>query len=200
MASSYALVRTLCIAAVLSGILSTSRAYAEQTGAEYVAELRSYLKEHIDEASSFNDKFEAQVWMMDVSSRLKKYVIDPKKRIAMAEAIHRQAVNANLRPSLVLAVIEIESHFDQYAVSHAGAMGLMQVMPFWKRSIGRPDDNLHDMETNLRYGCHILRFYLDKEDGKVAPALARYNGSYGRTTYSDKVIRVWKKRWAGRDP
>lgn len=186
----------LCI----STLCSANTLFAEQTGAEYVAELQSYLREHIDEASSFNDKFEAQVWMMDVSSRLKKYVYDPKKRIAMAEAIHRQAVNANLRPSLVLAVIEIESRFDQYAVSRAGAMGLMQVMPFWKRAIGRPNDNLHDMETNLRYGCHILRFYLDKEKGRVAPALARYNGSYGRTVYSDKVIKVWKKRWSGRDP
>ena len=89
----------------------------------------------------------------------------------------------------------MESRFDSYAVSKAGALGMMQVMPFWKNEIGRPGDNLIDTRTNLRYGCTILRYYLDKEKGRLADALARYNGSYGEYWYAERVLDARAKNW-----
>jgi soluble lytic murein transglycosylase-like protein len=109
--------------------------------------------------------------------------------------IHAAATASKLPPELVLAVIEVESHFDRFAVSKAGAQGYMQVMPFWREEIGRPDDNLTDPETNLRYGCHILQFYIDREGGNLRRALAAYNGSLGSNRYPDKVFRAWRQRW-----
>ena len=109
--------------------------------------------------------------------------------------VHYEAKRAELEPELVLAVIEVESNFDRYAVSVAGALGLMQVMPFWVNEIGRPDDNLIRMETNLRYGCTILKHYLDKEKGDLRRALGRYNGSLGKRKYPNKVIDKLTRKW-----
>ena len=95
----------------------------------------------------------------------------------------------------MLAVIEIESGFDRFAISRVGARGMMQIMPFWKKEIGRDDDNLFKIDTNLRYGCTILKYYLDKEEGRIADALARYNGSYGTYKYAGKVLDAWSKYW-----
>ena len=162
-------------------------------------ELRSFLKSTINDASSFKDRFDAEVWLIDMSGRLKPFIKDPKQRLELLKAVHQEATRAKLKPDLVLALIQIESHFNKYAVSRVGAQGLMQVMPFWKNEIGRPNDNLTDMNTNLRYGCRILQFYIKKEDGKLAPALARYNGSYGKTWYSEKVMTAWQRRWYAGD-
>ena len=106
-----------------------------------------------------------------MQQRLAPFVADPRERLDLLTQIHQQATQLNLPPELVLSVIEVESGFDRYALSKAGAQGLMQVMPFWKNEIGRPDDNLIHMPTNLRYGCHILRFYLDREDQNLKRAL-----------------------------
>ena len=95
----------------------------------------------------------------------------------------------------MLSVIQVESNFDRFAVSVAGALGLMQVMPFWLDEIGRPGDNLLDIRTNLRFGCTILRYYLDREQGHLSRALARYNGSVGKTWYPDRVFRALRTRW-----
>jgi soluble lytic murein transglycosylase-like protein len=95
----------------------------------------------------------------------------------------------------VLAVIEVESHFDRFALSSAGAQGLMQVMPFWKHEIGRPDDNLMHNATNLDYGRRILQFYLQRAGGDLHRALAAYNGSSGRRRYSDRNERAWREHW-----
>lgn len=157
--------------------------------------LRQQLKKAIEKSDSFEDRFDAEVWLVAMSHKLKRYIKDPEERLYILRNVHREAKRANLEPELVLAVIQIESAFDPYAVSVVGAQGMMQVMPFWKKEIGRPNDNLINMETNLRYGCTILRHYLDREKGKVAPALARYNGSYGSTKYSDKVLRALYRRW-----
>jgi soluble lytic murein transglycosylase-like protein len=100
-----------------------------------------------------------------------------------------------LPPELVLAVIDVESNFDRYAVSVAGALGLMQVMPFWTAEIGRPNDNLIQIETNVRYGCTILKYYLDMENGNYGPALARYNGSRGQRKYPNKVLDKLRLKW-----
>lgn len=157
-------------------------------------ELRRLLKSTIEQADSFEDRFEAEVWLLSMSNRLERFVRSPEKRLDLLRKIHRAATRAELQPSVVLAVIEVESAFDHYAVSRAGAQGIMQVMPFWKNEIGRPGDNLIDLETNLKYGCTILKHYIRKADGHLAEALARYNGSYGSYRYSAKVMDAWE-RW-----
>ena len=163
--------------------------------ADSQTELRKFLKSTITNADSFEDRFDAEVWLVDMSGRLTPFIKDPKQRLELLRAVHREASKADLKPDLVLALIEIESRFDNYAISSAGAQGLMQVMPFWKKEIGRPDDNLTDINTNLSYGCRILQFYLQKEKGNWMHALARYNGSYGKYWYPERVMDAWRKRW-----
>lgn len=158
-------------------------------------ELRTLLKQTVTGANSFQDRFEAEVWLVDMSARLDRYIPNDKNRLEVLRLIHSEATRAGLKPELVLSVIQIESHFDHYALSTAGAQGLMQVMPFWKREIGRPGDNLMDIQTNLRYGCTILSYYLKKEKGDLIRALARYNGSLGKTKYPEKVLLAWEDRW-----
>ena len=158
-------------------------------------ELRSFLEQTIHGAESFQDRFDAEVWLVDMSGRLSRYVKDPQQRLDLLRAIHSAATEAGLPPELVLAVIEVESHFDRFAISRVGAQGMMQVMPFWKDEIGRPDDNLTDNLTNFEYGCRILQFYLEREKGHLHRALARYNGSVGKRVYSDKVYLAWRKHW-----
>ena len=158
-------------------------------------ELREVLRAAASEADSFDDRFHAEVWLTDMSSRLARQVLDPDERIDILTRVHYEAARVELPPELILAVIEVESNFDRYAVSVAGALGLMQVMPFWKDEIGRPDDNLNHIDTNLRYGCTILRFYLDKENGDLRRALGRYNGSLGKRKYPNKVIDKLSTKW-----
>jgi soluble lytic murein transglycosylase-like protein len=157
--------------------------------------LRSFLEQAISGADSFEDRYDAEVWLVDMSARLARFVDDPKHRLQLLRDIHAAAAQAELPPELVLSVIEVESHFDRFAVSSAGAQGMMQVMPFWKDEIGRPDDNLTINQTNFAYGCRILQFYLQRERGKLHKALARYNGSVGSRVYSDKVYRAWRRHW-----
>lgn len=158
-------------------------------------ELRQSLYEAARDSSSFNDEFEAQVWLMDMSGRLAKKVKNEQQRLKILKLAHHEATRAGLKPELVLAVIDVESNFNAAAISRAGAQGLMQVMPFWKKEIGKPNDSLFNMTTNLRYGCTILKYYLDKESGNLFKALGRYNGSRGRWTYPKKVYHAYNKRW-----
>ena len=159
------------------------------------AELRRLLIDTIANSDSFKDKYDAEVWLLAMSDRLKPFIKSAPERLQLLRNVHQYANAHGLQPSLVLAVIEVESAFNRYAVSHVGAQGVMQVMPFWKREIGRPEDNLIDLETNLQYGVTILKHYLDKEDGRWPEALARYNGSYGSYRYAIKVMDAWEKRW-----
>ncbi len=170
--------------------LATSLPLLAEEGSDQ--ELLSLLRRTIEQSDSFEDRFDAEVWLVAKSSQLERYLPDDKQRLNLLRKIHRAAIQADLSPEIVLAVIQIESHFDPYALSHAGAQGLMQVMPFWKKEIGRPDDNLIDVDTNLRYGCTILKYYLNKENGHLANALARYNGSYGKNWYPEKVLVAWE--------
>ena len=163
------------------------------TGAD--PELREVLRAAASDSPSFADRFEAEVWLTDMSARLARQVRDPEERIEILTLVHMEAKRVELPPELILAVIEVESNFDRYAVSVAGALGLMQVMPFWIDEIGRPDDNLLHTNTNLRYGCTILRFYYDKEKGDLRRALGRYNGSLGKRKYPNKVIDKLSKKW-----
>jgi len=158
-------------------------------------ELRTVLREAASAADSFGDRFDAEVWLSVMSSRLERQVRDPDERIALLTRVHYEAMRAELAPELVLAVIEVESNFDRYAVSVAGALGLMQVMPFWKDEIGRSGDNLNHVDTNLRYGCTILKFYLDKEKGDLRRALGRYNGSLGKPKYPNRVLDKLTEKW-----
>jgi soluble lytic murein transglycosylase-like protein len=158
-------------------------------------ELREVLRKAASESPSFSDRFHAEVWLTDMSARLARQVKDPEERIKLLTLVHLEAKRVELPPELILAVIEVESNFDRYAVSVAGALGLMQIMPFWLNEIGRPDDNLLHTDTNLRYGCTILRFYYDKENGDLRRALGRYNGSLGRRKYPNKVIEKLTRKW-----
>ncbi len=162
---------------------------------EYDPELAAILKDAAEDEFGFIDHYEAEVWILDNSTRMARYVADDAERLHIVQSVHREARRAGLLPELVLALIHTESLFDRYAVSRAGAQGLMQVMPFWKNEIGRDDDSLVDIDTNLRYGCTILRFYLDRENGNVVRALARYNGSLGKIWYPKRVLRAWDLYW-----
>ena len=113
----------------------------------------------------------------------------------MLKHIHQEATRVQLQPELVLALIEVESHFDSYAISKSGAQGMMQIMPFWLDEIGHPDDNLINMKTNLRMGCTILKYYMKMESNDLHKALARYNGSRGSKIYSNKVLTALHDRW-----
>lgn len=157
--------------------------------------LNELLKRAASETTSFDDAFDAWVWLADMSQRLQKKIPAADTRIGFLKSVHREATRAGLRPELVLAVIETESNFDRFAISSAGARGLMQIMPFWLERIGRPGDNLFDIDTNLRYGCTILRYYLNEENGDRRRALARYNGSPGRNHYPARVFELWNTRW-----
>ncbi len=180
--------------AVLIALLLVSGAQATAR-AEVDSELREVLLAAASEAPSFPDRFAAEVWLTDMSARLARQVEDHEERIRILTRVHYEATRVDLPPELILAVIEVESNFDRYAISVAGALGLMQIMPFWLDEIGRPDDNLLHIDTNLRYGCTILRYYLDKEKGDLRRALGRYNGSLGRRRYPNKVIDKLTKKW-----
>ena len=184
--------RNIAVSAVLCLLLAPPGALSEQVPDP---ELREVLRAAAGAADSFDDRFDAEVWLTDMSARLARQVADPDERIEILTRVHYEASRAELPPELVLAVIEVESNFDRYAISVAGALGLMQVMPFWREEIGRPDDNLIRVDTNLRYGCTILKFYLDKEKGDLRRALGRYNGSLGKRKYPNKVINKLSKKW-----
>lgn len=157
--------------------------------------LRLLLTQAIESSDSFEDRYAAEVWLVDMSSRLQPFIADEQDRLDLLRNIHREATRARLVPELVLALIEIESRFDTFAISKSGAQGLMQVMPFWLKEIGHTEDNLIDMHTNLRMGCTILKYYMDMEKNNLHSALARYNGSYGSKQYSNKVLDALRLRW-----
>lgn len=175
-------------------LLSTDRCLASPRQASE-PELRWQLQTAVEQADSFADRFDAEVWLLDMSTRLKNYLTNAEERLHLLRLVHREARQANLNPELVLALIHTESRFNRFAVSNVGAQGMMQVMPFWKAELGRPQDNLTDLATNLRYGCTILSYYLKKEHGDIHRALGRYNGSLGSLQYSNKVLGHWYKDW-----
>lgn len=163
-------------------------------------ELRARLVQAFADSKDFDDRFNAEVWLTDMSTRMWHYVPkvmpEPNQRLEFLRAVHAEATRAKVSPELVLAVINIESKFDRFAISRSGAIGYMQIMPFWLKEIGQPGDNLLRPETNLRMGCTILKYYLDMEHGSYVRGLARYNGSYGRADYPYLVLTALNKRWA----
>jgi len=184
-----------CFALLVFFLASSPALRAQPPEADERAALRAFLERTVTDSESFDDRFAAEVWLVDMDQRLRPFVAEPEDRLTLLRQIHGAATRAGLVPELVLAVIEVESGFDRFAVSRVGAQGLMQVMPFWKDEIGRADDNLTDNRTNLAYGCRILQYYLERADGALHKALAAYNGSSGRRTYSNKVRAAWRSHW-----
>ena len=163
------------------------------------ASVRAALSKAISDQAvpylAFETEAEAHAWLSVMSTRLAKRIPDRKSRLELLRTVHYEATRAGLDPQLVLGLLEVESGFRKYAVSVAGARGYMQVMPFWIKLIGHRGDNLFHLRTNLRYGCVILRHYLDIEKGDYFRALGRYNGSLGRPEYPNLVLAAWKGRW-----
>ena len=146
----------------------------------------------------FADEIEAKKWLDIMSERLKKRIPDQAMREDFLRTVHYEATRAGLDPQLVLALIQVESGFKKYAVSSVGARGFMQVMPFWVSAIGTPEHDLFHLRLNLRYGCTILRHYLDIEHGDLYRALGRYNGSLGQPQYPNSVVVTWRRYWSYR--
>jgi soluble lytic murein transglycosylase-like protein len=141
------------------------------------------------------DRYDAEVWLRASEQRLTRYLKDHEQRLEILQLVYRESVVHGLDADLVLAVMQVESAFDRFAISRVGAQGLMQVMPFWRDEIGRPQDNLTEVETNIRYGTTILAHYLDVSKGDLVDALARYNGSRGKLNYPELVVSAWRRVW-----
>ena len=193
--------RRLRLAAACALALCATAAHAgaqqyEPMSASVRASLHSAVSDQKPPTLSIKDPRERERWLGEMSRRLARYIADENYRHELLISIHYEATRAGLDPQLVLALIQVESAFRKYAISSAGARGYMQVMPFWIRVIGEPGDNLFFMRKNLRYGCTILRHYLDIEKGDLFRALGRYNGSLGRAEYPNLVRRAWENNWS----
>ncbi len=164
------------------------------------ASVRAVLQHSVsDQAPSklaFATQYEADLWLNEMSHRLEKRLPEKNYRLDFLSTVHYEATRAGLDPQLVLGLIEVESGFKKYAVSSVGARGYMQVMPFWLKEIGTTEQNLFHLRINLRYGCTILRHYLDIEKGDLFRALGRYNGSLGRAEYPNMVRAAWHNHWS----
>lgn len=183
--------------AVASAMAAAGEQKYEPLSASVQAALHRSVADKASPRLAFASAAEGVTWMADMSKRLEKHVPDATTREDLLTTVHYEATRAGLDPQLVLGVIQVESGFRKYAVSKAGARGYMQVMPFWASLIG--DGNarrLFEMRTNLRYGCVILRHYLDREQGDLFRALGRYNGSVGRPEYPQAVLGAWRGQWS----
>jgi soluble lytic murein transglycosylase-like protein len=187
------LIAALCVCGA-SAAFAGAQKY-EPLSASVQAALHKAVSDSRPTVSSFKDPMEAADWLGEMSRRLEKRIPNREYRIDLLRSVHYEATRAGLDPQLVLGLMQVESGFRKYAVSSAGARGYMQVMPFWVKVIGRPDDSLFDLRTSLRYGCTILRHYLDIEKGDLFRALGRYNGSLGKPEYPNMVRAAWQNQW-----
>lgn len=186
------IILSLCLAARVA--IAGAQKY-EPLSASVQAALHKAVSDSRPPGSSFRSPLDAANWLAEMSARLERRIANREYRIELLRTVHYEATRAGLDPQLVLGLMQVESGFRKYAVSSAGARGYMQVMPFWVKLIGRPDDNLFHLRTNLRYGCTILRHYLDIEKGDLFRALGRYNGSLGQPEYPNMVRASWEKNW-----
>ena len=184
----------LLLAAAASSAYAGAQRY-EPLADSVHARLSQQVSDRAVPAMHFRSSSDASRWLADMDARLERRIPDRKQRLELLRTVHYEATRARLDPQLVLGVIEVESAFRKYAVSRAGARGYMQVMPFWVKLIGQRGHNLFHLRTNLAYGCAILRFYLDLENGDYYRALGRYNGSLGQPDYPDLVLSAWRGRW-----
>ena len=186
---------------LVCGLLFTTLVHAggqiyQPLSASVRAMLQNSISEQAPEKLSFASQYEEDFWLGTMSRRLQKTIPDENYRLDFLKAVHYEASRAGLDPELVLGLIEVESQFKKYAISRAGARGYMQVMPFWVKEIGSSNQNLFHLRTNLRYGCTILRYYLDLEKGNLFRALGRYNGTLGKSQYPNLVRAAWHNHWA----
>jgi soluble lytic murein transglycosylase-like protein len=190
--------RTLLIAAAFA--LPASAWAGAQAYEELSASVRASLTKSVADSAAprmvVHSPAEGEAWLAAMSKRLERFVPDEGQRRDFLITVHYEATRAGLDPQLVLGLIQVESGFKKYAVSTASARGYMQIMPFWVKLIGTNEQNLFHLRTNLRYGCTILRHYLDMENGNLFRALGRYNGSLGQPEYPNLVVGAWKSRWA----
>ena len=191
------------LAASLLSLLPLRRAWAGAQVEEPLADsVRSALSASIRNSAPPRPRFEKiddrlayLRWLGTMSDRLRPRKTEAQTRIEFLETLWYEATRAGLEPSLVLGLVEVESGFRKYAISVVGARGYMQVMPFWARLIGDGDAaRLFHMQTNLRFGCVIMRHYLDREKGDLFMALGRYNGSRGRPEYPNAVLGA-RRKW-----
>lgn len=168
----------------------------EALSASVQAVLQRAVSDQAAPKMAFANQAEAHAWLSDMSQRLARRIPDKEYREDFLNTVHYEATRAGLDPHLVLGLIQVESGFRKYAVSSVGARGYMQVMPFWTKVLRSPDHNLFHLRTNLRYGCTILRHYLDIEKGNLYRALGRYNGSLGKPEYPNLVKAAWHKHWS----
>ncbi len=200
---SMAVARASAFAALLAlgALLGAGSARAgnqlyEPLAASAQAALHAAVADQAPLDPSFERNPERARWLEEMSRRLAKRIPDPAYRSELLRAVHYEATRAGLDPQLVLGLVQVESGFRKYAVSSAGARGYMQVMPFWVKLIGNSETNLFHMRTNLRFGCTILRHYLDIEKGDLFRALGRYNGSLGKPEYPNLVRAAWENNWS----
>jgi soluble lytic murein transglycosylase-like protein len=182
----------------LLGVLLSGGARADQ---QLDPELKEVVQRAIAQAECFSDQYDSAVWYTLMEPRLRKIVKEHDERMEILKQVYcetHRSGETKLPPGLVMAVMDIESRFDRWAVSSAGAVGLMQVMPFWPERLGIKRYELIHSGANIHMGCAILRYYLRYERNDVRKALARYNGSVGQRNYPDLVISRWS-RWNGAD-
>ena len=189
----------LALALACTPLPALAGAQAEEALAPSVATVLSQAISDRPVPPDYANRDDVAPWIAEMSARLAARVPDVAERRDLLATVHYEATRAGLDPQLVLAVIHHESGFKKYAVSVADARGYMQVMPFWTRLIGGPEHNLFHLRTNLRYGCVILRHYLDRESGDLFRALGRYNGSLGRSEYPAAVSAAMR-RYEARTP
>ncbi len=186
----------LCLAGVFYAQLASAGAQVYTPLSDSVrAVLQRSVSDKAAPKLAFASQYEADFWLNEMSRRMQKRIPDAEFRVDFLKTVHYEAKRAGLEPELVLGLIQVESGFNKYAVSKAGARGYMQVMPFWVKELGTQEHNLFHLRTNLRYGCTILRHYLDIEKGDLYRALGRYNGSLGKSKYPNLVRTAWRKNW-----
>jgi soluble lytic murein transglycosylase-like protein len=186
---------TAAIFALLAPLAQAGNQRYEPLAASVQTQMQATISDQATPFLAFDNADEARAWLVAMSGKLDRRFPDRRAREEFLVTVHYEARRAGLDPQLVLGVIQVESAFRKYAVSSAGARGYMQVMPFWIRQIGQPGHNLFHLRTNLRYGCVILKHYLDIERGDYFRALGRYNGSLGQAEYPNLVLRAWHNNW-----
>ncbi|MDB5801000.1 MAG: transglycosylase [Rhodocyclales bacterium] len=190
----------ICISMGFSGLVVAGGQQQEALAASVQTSMQKAISDAASPEPIFSSEEEKLRWLTEMSPRLAKRLPDTRDRVEFLKTVYYEAQRAGLDPQLVLGLIEVESAFRKYAVSSVGARGFMQVMPFWVKQIGTSEQNLFHLRTNLRYGCTILRHYLDIEKGDLYRALGRYNGSLGRPEYPNVVRAAWEKKWAYNKP
>jgi len=185
----------ICFGTLVSSISFAGSQVEEPLSNSVKALMQRSISDKAVPTLTFATPEEGNAWLHEMSQRLKKRIPDDAYREDLLRTVHYEATRAGLDPQMVLGLIQVESGFKKYALSSVGARGFMQVMPFWPRNIGANDHNLFLLRTNLRYGCTILRHYVDIEHGDLYRALGRYNGSLGQPQYPNLILGAWRKNW-----